>query len=349
MNKIYTILTWMLCIVFLGCSDDDKDTATQLLKVVVSEASFDCKGGTGTIRVDAAGTISAVSTEEWCQVAVSDKVVTVTVESNLLIGSRTAMVIIRSGEEETRVPVYQLGDIFDTDLKSSDFTARGGELTFRVKSNWDISFEGIDETWITCTYSAEKAQLIIKASPLTEGGKFRKNTIKVKSGMHEIPVTLTQVNMAGKYACYYEKGAKGYGTCLMEETQTDFLYKITPTGSAYDAPYYAKCRNGQFVIYFGQHLGTSTANKDFPHVYLCGYDKEGFLIPNSSVEYVAPLDGLYSDGNMFLVFEDNGSWSGRKVDGFYYGLYTDLLENGGTTKGYGLASPTDLVWLKVAD
>lgn len=52
MNKIYTILTWMLCIVFLGCSDDDKDTATQLLKVVASEASFDCKGGTGTIRVE---------------------------------------------------------------------------------------------------------------------------------------------------------------------------------------------------------------------------------------------------------------------------------------------------------
>lgn len=114
-------------------------------------------------------------------------------------------------------------------------------------------------------------------------------------------------------------GSGGYGTCLVEETETDFLYKITPTGSAYDAPYYAKCRNGQFVIYFGQYLGVSS-NASFPCVYLCSYDKAGRLSWNTSIEYVAPLDVVYSNGQMFLVFEDNGTWSGQKVDGFYYGL-----------------------------
>ena len=34
---------------------------------------------------------------------------------------------------------------------------------------------------------------------------------------------------------------------------------------------------------------------------------------------------------------------------FYYGLFTDLLENGGTTAGNGLAAVIDLVWLKVED
>lgn len=348
MRKIYAIVTWMLCILFVGCSDDDKNTETQLLKVVASEASFDCKGGTGAIRVDAAGAISAASTEEWCQVTVNDKVVTLTVASNLLIGSRTAMVIIRSGEEETRVPVYQLGDIFDTDLKNSDFTARGGELTFRVKSNWDISFEGVDETWITCTYSAADEQITVKATPLTEGGKFRKNTIKVKAGTHEIPVTFTQVNMVGKYACYQNGGNNGFGTCLIEETQTDFLYKITPTGSAYDAPYYAKCRDGQFVIYFGQYLGT-VEHATHPRVYLCAYDKVGRLAWGSNIEYVAPLEGVYTDGQMFLVFKDSGTWAGQSIDGFYYGLFTDLIENGGTTAGGGVAVAVDLVWLKIAD
>lgn len=348
MNKIHIILAWMLCIMFVGCTNDDKDTETQLLKIVATEASFDCTGGTGSIRVEAPVAITASSTEEWCEVTVNNNVVNITVSKNLLIGSRTAMVIIRAGEEETKVPVYQLGDIFDTDLVSADFTAKGGELTFRVKSNWHVTFEEIDETWITCTYSAEKSQLTIKAAPLTEGGKYRTNTIKVKAGTHEVTVTFTQANMAGKYACYQNGGAKSYGTCLIEETQTDFLYKITPTGSAYDALYYATCRNGQFVIAFGQYLGTVN-DASYPHVYLCSYDKKGTLSWNTAIEYVAPLDRVYTDGKMFLVFEDNGTWQGQKVDGFYYGKFTDLLENGGTTKGYGVAAIVDLVWLKIDD
>lgn len=348
MKNIYAIMTLMLCILFVGCSDDDGNAGVQSLRVVSSDVSFDCKGGTGSIRVESSSAISASSSEEWCQLSVKENVVDMTISPNLLIGSRSAMVVIRAGEEETRVPVYQLGDIFDTDLKSTDFTANGGELTFRVKSNWDVSFEDVDETWITCTYSAEDEQVTVKALPLAEGGKYRMNTVKVKSGTHEFPVTFTQVNVAGKYACYMNGGSGAYGTCLIEETETDFLYKITPTGSAYDAPYYAKCRNGQFVIYFGQYLGTYN-NKDFPCVYLCGYDKTGRLIWGNAQEYVAPLNGVNSEGKMTLVFEDNGSWSGYNVDGFYYGLFSDLLENGGTTTGYGVASVVDLVWQKMAD
>lgn len=349
MNKIYALVTLMFCIMFVGCSDDDKNSETQLLKVVAAEASFDCTGGTGSIRVASPVAVTATSTEDWCEVVVNDNIVNLTVEQNLLVGSRTAMVVIRAGNDETKVPVYQMGDIFDTNLKSKDFTAKGGEITFRMKSNWDVTFEGVDKTWITYQYSAEEEQVTFKIAPLTVGGKYRASTIKVKSGTHELPVTFTQVNMAGKYACYINGGRNAYGTCLIEETETDLLYKITPTGSAFDAPYYAKCRNGQFVIYFGQYLGTTPGNKEYPHVYLCGFDSQGFLIPNPLVEYAAPLDVLYSDGNMFLVFKDNGTWPGQKVDGFYYGLFNNLIENGGDTKGDGIAAIVDLVWLKVAD
>lgn len=348
MKNIYAIMTWMLCILFVGCSDDDNNAGVQSLKVVSSEASFDCNGGTGSIRVQSSMPITATSTEEWCEVSAKENVVSMTILPNLLIGSRTAIVIIRAGEEETKVPVYQLGDIFDTTLKNADFTAKGGELTFRVNSNWDVSFEEVDETWITCTYSAEDEQVTVKAVPLTEGGKFRANTIKVKSGTHEIPVTFTQVNMAGKYACYTNGGKADYGTCMIEETETDFLYKIIPTGSALDAPYYAKCRNGQLVIYFGQYLGI-VSHATHPHVYLCAYDKLGYLSERSSIEYVAPLNAVSTNGQMLLEFKDNGTWPGQKVDGFYYGRFTDLLENGGTTTGGGVAAIVDLVWLKLDD
>ena len=162
MKNVYAIMTLMLCILFVGCSDDDGNAGVQLLRVVSSDVSFDCKGGTGSIRVESSLAISASASEEWCQLSVKENVVDMTISPNLLIGSRSAMVVIRAGEEEARVPVYQLGDIFDTDMKSTDFTANGGELTFSVKSNWNVSFEEVDETWITCTYSAEDEQVTVK-------------------------------------------------------------------------------------------------------------------------------------------------------------------------------------------
>lgn len=346
MKNIYAIMTLMFCVLVVGCSDDN-NTGKQLLKVVASEASFNCQGGTGTIRVESSTSISATSTEEWCQVAVSENVVNVTVSPNLSLGSRTAMVIIHSaGEEETKVPVYQSGDIFDATLKSTDFTAKGGEVAFHVKSNWDISFEGVDEAWITCTYSAKDEQVTIKAAPLTVGGKYRTNTIKVKSGTHEIPVTFTQANMEGKYTCYIDGGKTANGTCLIEETETAFLYKITPTGSHFDAPYYAKYRKGEFVINFGQYLGKGS-DKTYPFVYLCSYDgTKSNLSWGSAIEYVAPISSVDASGKMKLVFKDNGTWPGFKVDGFYYALFTDLLENGGKTVGSGVAAIIDLVWIK---
>lgn len=280
--------------------------------------------------------------------SVKENTVNITTTPNLLIGSRTAMVRICAGKEEAHVPVYQQGDILDTNLKNTDFAAKGGEVVFQVRANWDVTFEGIDETWITCTYSAEDEQLTVKALPLTEKGIYRENTVKVKSGTREFNVTFTQANVAGQYACFINGGNNGYGTCLVEETPTDFLYKITPSGSAFDAPYYAKCKNGQFIINFGQPLGM-IEHDTYPYVYLCAYDKQGRLSWDSSIEYVAPLKTVNSEGKMLLIFSDNGTWGGQKVDGFYYGLFSNLIENGGSTTGAGIAAIVDLVWLKIED
>lgn len=343
MEKVYIIMTWMLCILFAACSDNDNNAGLPALKVVSSDVSFDCKGGTGSIHIEASSPVTAESTEEWCQVAVADQAVNITVPVNKLIGSRSAMVLIRAGKEETRVPVYQMGDIFDTDLKNTDFTADGGELAFHVKSIWDVELEGVDDTWITCTYSAKDERMTVKATPLAEGGKYRVDTIKVKSDTHEISVIFRQANMAGRYNCFSDGGSKPYGTCLIERTDTAFLYKITPTGSTYDAPYYAKYRGGQFVIYFGQYLGEFN-NTKFPRIYLCAYESSTtfikYLISN---EYAASLDTVSTGGQMLLVFNDNGSWSKHRVDGFYYGAFSDFLEKGGILKA-GFPAVLNLVW-----
>lgn len=348
MRKIYSMILFMVCVFFIGCTDDDNTGKEEQLKIISSEVSFDCGGGTGVIHVESALPVSATSSEDWCRVEVDAGTVHVTVSPNLLIGSRTAMVTVVAGSDETRVPVYQLGDVFDTDIKSADFTAAGGEVTFRVKSNWEVEFEMSNDSWLACTYSASEEQVTIKALPLEEKGKYRAETVKVKSGTHEITVTFTQVNMTGKFMCYRNQGKSGYGTCLIEDTDTDFLYKITPEGSVYDAPYYARYRKGQLVIFFGQYLG-QYQDESQPYLYLCAYDKAGRLTWGSSIEYVAPVSTINEKGDMILVFTDNGTWSGQHVDGFYYGLFNNLLEDGGSTTGAGIASVVDLIWLKVSD
>lgn len=343
MRNIYSILAFTLCFLFVGCSEDDNNPAEKQLKVASSEVSFTCEGGKGVIEVNSNLAISGTSTEEWCQITIDNKTIHVSVEPNLKINSRTAMITITAGTEKTQVPVYQLGDIFDTNLRSTDFESKGGEVTFLVKSNWDLQLEGVDESWVT--YTLVEDQLTFNIAPLTEGGKYRKNEIMVKAGSNVVPVTFTQVNLTGDYSCYINKGSTAKGTCIIEETETPMLWKITPTGSSYDASYYAKYRNGQLVIYFGQYLGRRGSG-EYSYVYLCSYDAAGTLSWGNSIEYVAPINTVNEQGKMQLKFKDNGTWPGQKVDGFYYGLFNNLIDKGGTTKGGGVDAIVDLVWIK---
>lgn len=343
MRNIYSILTLTLCFLFAGCSEDDNNPTEKQLKVASSDVSFTCEGGTGTIEVNSNIAISATSTEEWCKVTSNNTTINVVVEPNLKINSRTSMVTITAGTEKTQIPVYQLGDIFDTNLSNTDFQSEGGKVTFLVKSNWDLQFEGIDESWIT--YTLEGDQLTFSIAPLTEAGKYRKSEIKVKAGNNEIPIIFTQINLIGDYSCAINKGNTAYGTCVIEETDTPMLYKVTPTGSAYDSPYYAKYRNGEFVVYFGQYLGRR-GSEEYSYVYLCSYDAAGTLSWGNSIEYVAPTNTVNEQGKMQLKFKDNGTWPKQKVDGFYYGLFNNLINQGGTTKGGGITAIINLVWTK---
>ena len=119
MRKIYSILLCVLCLSAIGCSDD-KDTADVALKAIRSDVKFSANGGTGTIELSGGKQVSATSDVAWCKVAsVSDQEVSLVVEANLSISSRTTMVVIQSGEDILQVPVTQLGDTFICDVEGT--------------------------------------------------------------------------------------------------------------------------------------------------------------------------------------------------------------------------------------
>ena len=115
-------------------------------------------------------------------------------------------------------------------------------------------------------------------------------------------------------------------------------YKVTPTGSVYDAPYEITVRGTEVVINFGQVLGPYEKDPT-ENIVLCAYDRtNGRLTWGTSVEMVAPIE-FTEDGHIRLQWRDNGSWSGYVVEGFYY----SITENG-TATGSSIGSAVGLIW-----
>lgn len=183
MRKIYSILLCVLCLSAVGCSDD-KDTADVALKAIRSDVKFSADGGTGTIELSGGKQVSATSDVAWCKVAsVSDQEVSLVVEANLSISSRTTMVVIQSGEDILQVPVTQLGDTFICDVEGTkDFLMQGGEAVFTLHTRREYSIQSTAE-WLT--YELKGDQLHVVVSPMLDGTDYREGTLTVQSGKNE--------------------------------------------------------------------------------------------------------------------------------------------------------------------
>ena len=190
MRKIYSILLCVLCLSAIGCSDD-KDTADVALKAIRSDVKFSANGGTGTIELSGGKQVSATSDVAWCKVAsVSDQEVSLVVEANLSISSRTTMVVIQSGEDILQVPVTQLGDTFICDVEGTkDFLMQGGEAVFTLHTRREYSIQSTAE-WLT--YELKGDQLHVVVSPMLDGTDYREGTLTVQSGKNEWSATCVQ-------------------------------------------------------------------------------------------------------------------------------------------------------------
>ena len=343
MKKLYSLLMLLtMCVAFIGCSDDNDDVTEQTLQVVSSDLNFDVNGGTGTIEFDSALPVTATSGAEWCTVAVNGNTVNVTVSVNPRMESRSTVVTLTNGADETQIPIYQEGDILDTTMTQSNITfdIEGGEVSYRLISNWDIELTGFDESWVT--YTLKNGTLTIRAEQLPENMKYRSCNVKLVTGIHTMNYTITQMNrdITGTWNCYINGGATAYGTCLIEATETANRYKVTPTGSAYDAPYYITVRGTDVVVNFGQVLGPYPDNPA-ENIVLCAYDNtHGQLTWSTDVEYAAPISFSEDGSQTILRFADNGTWSGAIVEGYYYSI-----TSGGTPTGSGIYALINMVWI----
>ena len=306
MRKIYSILLCVLCLSAVGCSDD-KDTADVALKAIRSDVKFSADGGTGTIELSGGKQVSATSDVAWCKVAsVSDQEVSLVVEANLSISSRTTMVVIQSGEDILQVPVTQLGDTFICDVEGTkDFLMQGGEAVFTLHTRREYS---------------------------------------IQSGKNEWSATCVQRGLSGTYTMMHTRndGKRYTGSCTFTATDEkgvyDLIAKDVPLNNG--VPFKAVLTDGRLVINFdNQYLGFISPN----YIYLCAYDKAANVLTwGGNITYVADLQ-FTKAGLPFFEFKDDGTWKDHKVDGFMYGIFDKKWENGGQFAGKSYGYAVDIV------
>ena len=141
------------------------------LSVVSSDLTFSNAGGTGTVVVEAEGSVSATSEKPWAQVSVSGKTITVTCDPWDQFETRNAKITITSGDESLDITAIQQGVVFYMDGASitDEFvmSSKPEAYTYYFTSNAEVSADSNTE-WLTVTYDDEAESITITPEENTE-------------------------------------------------------------------------------------------------------------------------------------------------------------------------------------
>ncbi|MDR0892842.1 MAG: hypothetical protein LBN24_09540 [Mediterranea sp.] len=187
--KIFILLACALSIV--SCGDDAPVGAG--LKILGRDVNITAVGGKMTVNLSVPAD-KVTSNEDWCVVAISGAVVTVTVEENLAIEGRTAYVTVSRGIEEVSFPVTQKGNIVPMpEQKSITFGADGGirEVAVKHGTSFTASVEA-GASWLTATIEGDMLKL--SAVPNNTSGQL-KAIVVIASGALSAEITVTQTGI----------------------------------------------------------------------------------------------------------------------------------------------------------
>lgn len=154
MKRLILISMAMTAMLLAACQPQAVEEAPQAatLKVVSGDLVFQPAGGTGTVTVEAEGTVTAESALPWCSASVSGKTITVTAQPYDGLESRYTPINIHCGDESIYIVAHQYGVILrsfapeDIHLKNAAF-----ETSFPYDANTRIKAES-DADWLSFTF-----------------------------------------------------------------------------------------------------------------------------------------------------------------------------------------------------
>ena len=335
MKKLLNIFILTLCMLIAGCDNDD--SSVSVLKVIQSDVTFKAAGGTGSIRIEATGDVTAVADADWCTIKeTSHEMVTFDVKENYDFPGRSAQIIIRNEANTQRVTVTQQGAIIiynENDLqqatgneKSSLIIALKGSFPFKINIPEDakewLSYELVDEG---IQFNFEK----------NTTNTVRGTSVEITNGVRTAVYVLMQYdaeNLLGSWVASFNRiwqkdSATGKGPASIKESEENGTYVISlPNSSLFPMTLEATYTDHGFKIASGQYQGeTKVENEDgtmTTTLYIYSGIASGYYsywFPEQSVNLAPTM----INGEIVLTLQDNGSAEGDTIADLLLGFFLE--------------------------
>ncbi len=176
-----------------ACSDDDPTyTAPAQLALKSADAFFEAAGGTGSIVVNTAESITATSNADWLTASVSGNTVTLTVAANDKLEGRSTNVVLKSATAVKEVNVTQRGIIYGL---SDGYVYRvadtaNSQVSVPVAQTAGVTVSCLAD-WLTGTFNSQTSMVeIVAASNDTEAE--RAGYVAIQTGSVKDTILIVQ-------------------------------------------------------------------------------------------------------------------------------------------------------------
>ena len=245
MKRVFsTILTVLALFIAAGCVQEQPDGAKYLvdnsLAVLSHDIFFQPGGGTGSIVVDAEGTVTAASNKSWLTVSVNGNTVNLTASENPDIESRYAEVSISSGSASTVLIAQQYG-YKTVSFNVEDIVADSRSHTYSFPYSYDSEMEVTSSVdWITATaVNVDGAQSIKVELAENTTGQTREGVVSWKLGVESGEFKVTQYpafNINSAWTLAYDRDEDVNSILVAEGPEGPFVIDLMKK-AAFDSKY----------------------------------------------------------------------------------------------------------------
>ena len=191
--SLYLIVCTMLFIV--GCSDND-DYQTIVPKFTITKSDnidLSAKGGVATVEFISESTeVNVTVNADWCKIKeLTNNKVTLTVDVNADILSRSALVVLTDGETTQQVSILQTGAVWIYDLNQTTIYVKDtpGDVFVEMTATFPIEMPESISDWITGESTDNGFKLTVQENAT---GERRSSSFAVKMGGREVEYTVVQ-------------------------------------------------------------------------------------------------------------------------------------------------------------
>lgn len=354
MKKILSLIVLMAGVtMFTACGDDDATyTAIPKLDVQSAALEFEAVGGTNTVSLNTSSAVTAVveNGSAWLTAIVNGNTVSLTAAANSELTGRSATILLKTGDAETRITATQKGAVYGLP-EGLEYTMEEGAdtLAIPIAHSVDVQVQSLAD-WIQASFNAEAHAIEVIASA-NDSGDDRYGLVAIATGV--VRDTLTIVQKAqfvpydgyGSYTFVYydlteedESAMVKYQSAELTENALQFNFKFQGQDLPLAIP--AKANGVTGVVSFGPHgsvIGTfpyQGTNLDLRLMWL-NMDGDGTYSDYTDTQSVATgkltvEEGVDPDDGepySYTVMEFGGTFDDKSIDAWvvkaFYGGFTE--------------------------